>query len=120
MILGIGVDIVETARIEKSIKKKGFVEKVFSEKEIAYCQEKARPHEHFAGRFAAKEALVKALGEAYYFQVEPSQVEVTNNEQGKPEFTVPTLPIFENLTIHLSISHCSCHAVAMVTIEKEV
>ncbi|MCL6471459.1 MAG: holo-ACP synthase [Firmicutes bacterium] len=63
MIKGIGIDIVEVTRIEQAIsRRKRFAERVFTESERQYCLSKRRPHLHFAVRFAAKEAAVKALG----------------------------------------------------------
>ena len=124
MIRGIGVDIVQNVRIAKSLAKKGFAEKVFSKEEIAYCQNKKNPTENFAGRFAAKEALVKALGELYYFKFAPNEVEVLNDEKGKPEFNLKRefleqYNLWETAEIHLSISHTTEHAVAMVIIEMK-
>lgn len=123
MIIGTGVDIVDIARIEKSIAKAGFLEKVFSENETAYCQKMNRPGQNFAGKFAAKEALVKALGEPFYFKFELNKVEILNDDSGKPEFKLNKdfrehYQIADDTRIHLSISHCHTYAIAMVTIEK--
>jgi holo-[acyl-carrier protein] synthase len=123
MITGTGVDIVDIARIEKSLTKKGFLEKVFSEDEIAYCQKMNRPGQNFAGRFAAKEALVKALGEPFYFKFELNKVEILNDVNGKPDFKLNDefqeyYRIKDDIRIHLSISHCHTYAIAIVTIEK--
>jgi holo-[acyl-carrier protein] synthase len=123
MIVGTGVDIVDIARIEKSLTKKGFIEKVFSINEIAYCQKMKVPDQSFAGKFAAKEALVKALGEPFYFKFELNGVEILNDVNGKPEFKLTDeFQEYYNITsstrTHLSISHCQTYAVAMVTIEK--
>lgn len=123
MITGTGVDIVDVKRLEKSLAKPGFLEKVFSKEEIGYCQKMAHSSEHFAGRFAAKEALAKAVGEGWYGQVDIDKVEVVNNAQGKPEYRLDQevllrYPQLKKLNLHLSISHCSSYAVAMAVIEK--
>ncbi len=123
MIEGIGIDIVEISRIEKSLAKKGFLEKVYSKEEIQYCQKMTRPQENFAGRFAAKEAFLKALGKVSYNQFEISQVKVVNDKNGKPNFNLEKeffnkYPILNDADIHLSISHSKSYAIAMVMIEK--
>jgi len=85
-IFGIGTDIVNIKRIEKSIKKNGkrFKNKIFSLKEIAYCDNKKNPSSYYAKRFAAKEAFSKALGTGISKDVSLRNIEVTNNIKGKP------------------------------------
>ncbi|NJN25624.1 MAG: holo-ACP synthase [Cyclobacteriaceae bacterium] len=123
MIAGTGVDIVEVARLTKSLERPGFLEKVFSIDEINYCHSKAKPPEHFAGRFAAKEALAKAVGDGWYGQVDINKIEVINDDKGKPEYrwgpeVLARYPQLATLKIHLSISHCHSYAVAMAVLEK--
>ena len=83
MILGIGVDIIEISRIQKAIERwgEGFLNHVFTPEEIAYAQKHKFPYPHFAGRFAAKEAVYKALGDP---QAGWKDIIVTNDEKGKP------------------------------------
>ena len=85
-IFGIGTDIVNIKRIEKAINKKGkkFKNKIFSLKEIAYCDNKKNPGSYYAKRFAAKEAFSKALGTGISKEVSLKNIEVTNNTKGKP------------------------------------
>ena len=85
-IFGIGTDIVNIKRIEKSIKKNGkrFKNKIFSLKEIAYCDNKKNPSSYYAKRFAAKEAFSKALGTGISKDVSLRNIEVTNDIKGKP------------------------------------
>ena len=85
-IFGIGTDIVNIKRMEKSIKKNGnnFKNKVFSKNEIFYCENKENPFPFFAKRFAAKEALSKALGTGIRKGINFKDIEVSNNIHGKP------------------------------------
>jgi holo-[acyl-carrier protein] synthase len=123
MIKGIGVDIIDVARIKKIVEKnKGFVEKVFTQTEIRYCRDKFRQEVHFAGRFAAKEAFLKAMGTGLRGAMAWTDISVLNNELGKPAITLAgkTLENFKKKnfqTIHLSISHTREYAVAFVIIQ---
>ena len=80
MVTGIGIDLIETARVEEKIAKdSGFREYVFSENEIAYCESKTNRFEHFAARFAAKEALLKALGTGFPGGLVLNEIDVTSD-----------------------------------------
>ena len=85
-IFGIGTDIVNIKRMEKSIKKNGnsFKNKIFSRNEICYCENKQNPFRFYAKRFAAKEALSKALGTGIRKDINFKNIEITNNNYGKP------------------------------------
>ena len=85
-IFGIGTDIVNIKRMEKSIKKNGvvFKNKIFSKNEINYCEKKKNPFPFYAKRFAAKEAFTKALGTGIRKGVNLKNIEITNNVYGKP------------------------------------
>ena len=85
-IFGIGTDIVNIKRMEKSIKKNGnnFKSKIFSKNEILYCEKKKNPSSFYAKRFAAKEALSKALGTGIRKGISFKNIEITNNNFGKP------------------------------------
>ena len=113
---GIGHDIIDISRIDESISKFGdrFLVKLFSEKEIAYCNSKATPAIHFAGRFAAKEAIAKALGTGLGKMLEWKDIEIINASLGKPEvfLSEKAYKLFNNPTILLSISHCKSYATA--------
>lgn len=125
MIYGIGTDIVSVERIAGKIAKgNGFKEKTFTGTEIDYCEGKRQPAIHYAARFAAKEALAKALGTGWTGQCEITDVEVVNDALGKPKFELkPTaLAILAKAgieNIHLSISHIAETAVAMVVLETK-
>jgi len=123
IIKGIGVDIIDVARIKKMVEKnKRFVEKVFTPTEIHYCRDKYRQEVHFAGRFAAKEAFLKAMGTGLRGAMAWTDISVANNELGKPAITLAgeTLENFKQnkfQTIHVSISHTREYAVAFVIIQ---
>ena len=124
MIAGIGTDITDVARIAAKIRQeRGFRELVFSPAEIEYCEMKKSSAEHYAGRFAAKEAFLKASGIGLQRSFELHQIEVVNDESGKPGFRLSGTFLRlqdENQwkSVHLSISHIESVATAVVIIEK--
>ncbi len=124
MIYGIGTDIIEVERIKKNLLYgKDLKTKLFTDKEIAYCDEKKRFAEHFAARFAAKEAFFKALGTGWRNGFAFTEIEITNDQLGKPSIEVSgKIKDFVNLqkitNIQLSISHIKDTAIAFVTLEK--
>ena len=85
-IFGIGTDIVNIKRMEKSFKKNGksFKKKIFSKSEITYCENKKNPFPFYAKRFAAKEALSKALGTGIRNEIKFKNIEIRNDDYGKP------------------------------------
>ncbi len=124
MIYGIGIDIVNIARIDRSIHKYGktFLQKVFVPEEISYCQSKAHPAMHFAARFAAKEALSKAIKTGFSQGVCPKEIEVVKAESGQVSIRLhkKTKEVCKKLAIknfHLSVSHEKEVAVAQVLAE---
>ncbi|MBN1968363.1 MAG: holo-ACP synthase [Candidatus Delongbacteria bacterium] len=120
MIIGIGTDIVETLRIEKSIEKNGkhFLDYVFTKVEQEYCSRK-KNYESFAGRFAAKEAFVKAIGTGIGKEFGFKDIEIINDEYGKPLIKINknSSMLSKKHKIHLSISHSKLYATAFVVIE---
>ncbi|HEY0261585.1 MAG TPA: holo-ACP synthase [Chitinophagales bacterium] len=122
MVFGIGTDIIEIERIRKSILKEHFKLKLFSEREIAYC-EVNRKAESYAARFAGKEAFFKALGTGWRDGLVLTEVEILNDELGKPyiELSGKTKQIVEDKGvkhIHISLSHSKENAIAFVVLEK--
>jgi holo-[acyl-carrier protein] synthase len=119
-ILGHGIDIVETSRIAKLIDQHGqhFLDRVFTPAEQAYCNiNKKRRLEHYAGRFAAKEAVLKVLGTGWRGGIAWTDVEVVKDPSGLPKIvlTGECLRIATELGIsrwHVSISHIETHATA--------
>ena len=89
-IFGIGTDIVNIKRIEQSLKKHKFAfkNKIFSKKEISYCERRKNPSAFYAKRFAAKEAFSKALGTGIRKGVNLKNIEITNNVYGKPSISL--------------------------------
>ncbi|MFZ1370394.1 MAG: holo-ACP synthase, partial [Ferruginibacter sp.] len=85
MIFGIGTDLIEVERVaEKMEKKSGFKELVFSPAEIIYCETMTFKYEHYAARFAAKEAFLKAIGTGWRNGTAFNEIEIYNDEAGKP------------------------------------
>jgi holo-[acyl-carrier protein] synthase len=85
-VAGIGIDVVEVGRISSSIAEFGerFITRIFTERERAYCADKAKPELHYAARFAAKEAVAKALGTGIGKEVGWLDLEVVRGENGEP------------------------------------
>ncbi len=124
MVKGIGVDIIEISRIEQSIATLGdhFLHKVFTPGEITYCNSKPNAHQHFAARFAAKEALSKALSTGWAGEFRWKDVEVMNESTGQPvlAFHNGMRDALAQSTVFVSLSHSDHHVVAMVVIEERV
>ncbi len=124
MILGTGVDLVEIVRIERAIVRFGerFLRRVFTPDEIRYCQSRRHSAEHFAVRFAAKEAVAKALGLATPGGIRWQEIEVVRQDTGKPDVklrgnakaTADQLGLHH---LHLSLSHTATHALAFAVAE---
>ena len=123
MLQGIGVDIIEISRIAESIERYGntFLRKLFTENEIAYCNAKKLPAQHFAARFAAKEALSKAIATGWSGEFEWKNVEVKNDPSGKPDFLLhnKTAEALQGSRVLLSMSHSDTAVIAFVVIERE-
>lgn len=120
-----GTDIIEIQRIKQSIETLGnrFLEKVYTPKEIQYCEnKKGAKYQHYAARFAAKEATFKAL--SYLLKDKYSigwlNIEVTNQEDGRPKVELIQTHLEPIQQIEISLSHCKEYAVAnVIVIEKE-
>ncbi len=123
MILGTGTDIIEVARVKKAIENVSLKEKAFSKREIEYC-DKDKSCQSFAVRAAGKEAFFKALGTGWRDKMNINEVEILNDELGKPfiELSGETLKLFEQKgggLIHVSLSHINETAIAFVIIETK-
>lgn len=108
--ISLGVDIVEVRRVGRLVKNPRFVERVFSKREVAYCRDKKNAAQHFAVRFAAKEAVYKALGRP---GVAHKDISVKNDPSGKPrvELSAPLKMLEPRLS--LTLSHTAEYAVAV-------
>lgn len=116
-VQGIGTDIIEIQRIKEAIDRHGerFIDRIFTPKEKAYCLRYKNAMPHFAGRFAAKEAVLKALGTGLKPEVTWKEIEIINDAQGKPEVILSARLQKHTLFvshIFLSISHCDAYATA--------
>ena len=87
-IIGVGIDIVESLRIEKSLKNKKFVTRVFSSKEISLSKKYKNKISYFSKRFAAKEAFVKSIGTGFRNKINFKDISVVNDSLGKPFFII--------------------------------
>ncbi len=128
-IFGIGTDIVNIKRMEKSLNKYGnnFKKRIFSKNEINYCENKKNPSSFYAKRFAAKEAFSKALGTGFRNGLNFKDISIVNDKFGKP-FIKKNNKInnfmkrkfkTKNINIFLSISDEKKHSVAFVILEKK-
>ena len=124
MIAGLGTDMIEVERVAVKIaKESGFRELVFSKKEIDYCEAKANKFEHYAARFAAKEAFFKAIGTGWLDGTAFNEVEITNDEKGKPVLallgeTALVIAAMNFNNISVSLTHLKTIASAVVIIER--
>lgn len=126
MIVGTGVDIVETPRIEDALGRHGvrFARRIFTPDEITYCEKFKNKAERYAARFAAKEAAFKALGTGWRDGVRWLDVEVTHRASGKPELrlTGRAQELAGKLGVArtaISISHSDRYVVAQVIFESD-
>ena len=124
MILGTGIDIIEVERIALRVgKDNGFKEFVFSKDEMSYCDAKAAPFEHYAARFAAKEAFLKAVGRGWDSGLQWNEIEIFNETNGKPALRIKGMtekmlaPLGIRI-IHVSLSHLKSMATAIVILES--
>lgn len=116
-----GTDIIEIDRIKESIEELGekFLKKVFTEGEILYCEsKKAQKYQHYAARFAAKEAIFKAISDSLpdKFALSWCDYEILNNEVGRPSVKIKNFDLSKIENVDLSISHCKKYAVATVVV----
>ena len=126
-IFGVGVDLVKNQRIKQSIKKKGFVEKIFSKKEIGYSQKTSNKVNFFAKRFAAKEAFSKALGTGFKEGLNFKKIEILNDKMGKPYYynsknikrIIYNRFKLKSYDLFLSISDETDYSVAFTVIQKK-
>jgi holo-[acyl-carrier protein] synthase len=123
-IIGIGTDITECLRIARMIERHGelFINRVYTPEEVRYCQNRKQATQHFTGRWAAKEAILKALGTGWRRGISWLDMEIRNDSGGKPVVAVRggVKEVVEQLGIQrllVSISHCHTHATAMAIAE---
>ena len=118
-IIGTGVDLVEMPRFRQSVKRWGnrFLSRIFTPQELAYCRSYKDPHEHLAVRFAAKEAVVKAIGAPKGLALEWKDLEITRSAAGQPGVRFKgSMSRWKKLKVHLSLSHTKQYAVASAVV----
>jgi holo-[acyl-carrier protein] synthase len=125
MIVGLGVDLIEIDRVKEAHQRFGkrFVDRLFTPDEAAYCLRKSDPYPSLAGRFAAKEAVIKAFSHGFGGRWKWTQIEVTRDPSGKPSLLLHG--VFEKLRIDrrltslsLTIAHSKRDATATVILES--
>jgi holo-[acyl-carrier protein] synthase len=119
-VIGIGTDIIECLRIAQMIERHGelFLTRVFTPREIEYCSSRKAATQHYAGRWAAKESILKALGTGWSHGIRWCDMEIRNDAAGKPSVALGggARDICERLGIGdmlVSISHCRAYATAL-------
>jgi holo-[acyl-carrier protein] synthase len=124
MIVGVGIDLVEVARVARACERFGdrFLKRLFLEEEIRYCKNFADPNPHLAARFAAKEAVSKAFGTGIGPRLGWQDIEVLRRESGQPYvvFHGKGARLLEEMggkVVHLSLTHTESHAAAVAVIE---
>jgi holo-[acyl-carrier protein] synthase len=123
-IVGTGIDIVECLRIAQMIERHGelFITRIYTDAEIEYCTARKAATQHYAGRWAAKEAVLKALGTGWRRGIASRDIEIRNDRKGAPTVNLRggARDVMERAGIrrvHVSISHCRSFAVAHVVAE---
>jgi holo-[acyl-carrier protein] synthase len=126
-IIGIGTDITECLRIARMIERHGelFLGRVYTPEELRYCQSRKQATQHYTGRWAAKEAVLKALGTGWRRGISWRDIEVLNDPAGKPLVTLRggAKEVADRLGIALmlvTISHCHTHATATAIAVGEI
>jgi holo-[acyl-carrier protein] synthase len=123
MVIGIGIDIIEIDRVRESVEKFGdrFLNKIYTQKELDYCLKKKYKYQHLAARFAAKEAVYKALATGWDEDVSWQNIEISNEPNGMPVVTLQgKLKKFlsKNKELKISMSHSRDYVACMAIIYK--
>jgi holo-[acyl-carrier protein] synthase len=122
-ILGIGVDVVDVQRMKDVLEKQGnvFLDKVFSDMEVTYCKTRKKPYIHFGARFAAKEAVAKAMRTGWSGAFHWRDIEVVNDQSGAPHILLSrdVAKALDQCSVHLSLSHTDNTIVAFVVLESK-
>lgn len=124
MIFGIGIDIFDVHRIKAKMEEdSGFLSSIFTDNEIAYCEKLNHKEQHYAARFSAKEAFLKALGTGWRYGISFLDIEVLNDDLGKPHLKISGqsrefIKNYKIINIALSISHTKEASAALVILEQ--
>lgn len=113
-----GIDVVSIERMKEASRKELFLKRVFTSHEVEYARGRRRPEKHLAGRFAAKEAVIKALYKGVLSGISLKDIEVVNKEDGRPGIRLKGAPagVVAGRAVHLSISYTEEFAFAFVAI----
>jgi holo-[acyl-carrier protein] synthase len=124
VVFGVGTDIIEVYRVEEMLARgKEYLETIFTRAEVDYCEAKARKSQHYAARFAAKEAVLKALGTGWRDGLAFADIEIRNDERGQPQ-VIPHGKVKEFLDHHgitstsISMTHAGDLALAVAILEQ--
>lgn len=124
VVFGIGTDIIEVERVEQMLARgKEYLDTIFTQAEVEYCESKVRKAQHFAARFAAKEAVLKALGTGWRDGFAFADIEIRNDELGQPQ-VIPHGKVKEFLDHHrivrtaISMTHSGGLAIAVAILEQ--
>ena len=125
-IIGNGVDIIKNSRINKSLKIKGFIKRIFTQKEIKQGKKLQNKINFYAKRFAAKEAFVKAIGTGFRSEINFNDIEINNHKNGKPYILLSKKLKnilkkkfkIQKYKVHLSLSDEKDYSIAFVVIDK--
>ncbi len=109
-LIGIGTDIINIAHFNNDAINDTFLEKIYTEQELAYCYSFNNPAQHLAVRYAGKEAVVKSISDITNFTIDYKDIEIVNNSNGAPSVVINNLDL--NVKIYLSLSHCEDKALA--------
>lgn len=125
MILGVGIDIIEIDRIKQSVDNYGdlFLNKVFTQKELEYCLSKSNKYQHLAARFAAKEAVYKALASGWHENLTWQSIEISNEPNGLPVVTLHgglNQFLKEKESLKISMSHSRDYVACVAIIYKDL
>lgn|SRR5574344_1099563 len=122
----VGTDIIEVNRVEKAMQDDNFAKRVFTDKEIAYCESKNKTkYQHYAARFAAKEAIFKAISKNLdnKFDIDWKNFEITNDDSGRPIANIVGIDNNKldtsKIKIDVSLSHIEMYAIAMASVMEK-
>ena len=116
----VGIDIIEIKRIERLFSaNEDFLRRIYTEKEVEYCKQKKNKYQHFAARFASKEAMFKALGTGWVGNMKWTDIELLNDEMGRPYLnlygSVKEMAEKKHIdNISVSLSHCKEYAISQI------
>ncbi len=125
MIIGVGIDIIEIDRIKKSVDDYGeqFLQKVFTKRELDYCMSKSNKYQHLAARFAAKEAVYKAMASGWHENLTWQSIEISNEPNGLPVVTLHgelNKFLSEKESLKISMSHSRDYVACVAVIYKNL